>query len=142
MRMARTGTNHLAAWRVGALVLFVLGSAFAIPAWSQTSAETPGLTRIDAAVAAGRLDVSTAARQKLFYLFDRSRLDAEWQDGDTRPVRCGTLILSQIAAEWESLDPETRKLYDTYTLRSPSPATILAVYETTHFYIEYDTNGA
>src|SRR5262245_24537115 len=140
--MAHTDPKHLTPRRAAALLLLAIGMAFAIPASPQISAEATGLARIDAAVAAGRLEVSAAARQKLFYLFDRSRLDAQWRDGEVMPVRCATLILSQVAADRERLDPETRRLYDTYTLQSPNPAAILAVYATAHFYLEYETTGA
>ncbi|HEY3215590.1 MAG TPA: MXAN_6640 family putative metalloprotease [Candidatus Eisenbacteria bacterium] len=100
------------------------------------------LERLEVAWSRGEITYSEAARQKLYYLFDRAQMDRAWSRGDMRPARCGTLVLAEIGSHLDRLDAETRALYDRYTA---APSQVLAptqVYQTTHFYIEYTTSGA
>src|SRR5206468_1604222 len=102
------------------------------------------LERVDTALSRGEIDYSSAARQKLYYLFVRGSMDPRWSKGDLRPARCGTLVLEELRKNLDRLDPETRALYERYTLRATgSRLTTQAalVYETTHFHIEYTTSG-
>ena len=137
---------HPAAWRSVLLLGCSLSALAGTPARAPAS-ETPEtgrpatLERLDAAVARGEITYSQAARQKLYYLFDRARMDPTWSLGDTRPARCGTAVLADLGAHLSRLDPETRALYE----RSTGVSAVLAptlVYQTTHFYIEYTTSGA
>ncbi len=130
-----------------ALLLVACVSALAWPVAQAPASETPepgaqgAVERLDAAVARGEITYSEAARQKLYYLFDRGRMDPAWSGGDMRPARCGTFVLAEIGADLTRLDAETRALYE----RSTQVSSALAptqVYQTIHFYIEYTTSGA
>ena len=76
------------------------------------------LERVDTALSRGEIDYSSAARQKLYYLFERGSMDPRWSKGDLRPARCGTLVLEELRTNLDRLDPETRALYERYTLRA------------------------
>ncbi|HYM81692.1 MAG TPA: MXAN_6640 family putative metalloprotease [Candidatus Limnocylindria bacterium] len=102
----------------------------------------PSIRRIDAAVVRGEIGTSEAARQKLFYLFDRPRMSPELNAEGDRPAKCGTAVLAEIGANLESFDAETRALYHRYVdAPAPDETHVLLVHETTHFYIEYNTTG-
>jgi hypothetical protein len=92
----------------------------------------------------GELTYSESAIQKLFYLFDRERMDPAYNAEGTRPARCGTLILEELRQNRDELDGEARALFDGYfpapaTGRFPTQAT--QIHETANFYIEYTETG-
>lgn len=133
---------------VALLVGFLAGGAPRLVAAQVRETPAQGrdvaLERLDAAMTRGEISYSEAARQKLHYLFDRSRMDRRWSQGDVRPARCGTLVLHEIGRHLDRLDAETRALYRHYALDGgdaiESPL-VTSVYQTAHFYIEYTTNG-
>ncbi len=139
--MARPGLIRSALLRAGAPALLLLGALLPSLARSETVHGT-AVDRIDQALAGGRIGLSEAARQKLFYVFDRGHMDARWEASEEPPTRCATLILRGIAEQLGSLDAGARSLYQTYTMQTPDPPRTLAVYETAHFYLEYETTGA
>lgn len=141
--MASVGSRF--PWRCVLLLVCSLAAVGVLPPGAPASEPPkPGsratLDRLDAAVIRGEITYSQAARQKLYYLFDRARMDPMWSRGDSGPARCGTLVLADLGAHRGRLDPETRALYDRFTQVSILAPT--QVYQTTHFYIEYSTSGA
>lgn len=133
---------HRSARARHALLLFsvlftaLAGSVRSAPANEPLRASS--LHAIDRAQATGELSYSDATRQKLFYLFDRQRMEPQFNLEGTRPARCATLVLDDIRQNLDRLDPDTRALYESSV--SPAPEAVLS-YETTHFYIEYNTTG-
>lgn len=101
------------------------------------------LDRLDVAVARGELGYADSARLKLFYLFDRSRMDSSWGAAEDPPARCGTRVLAELGANLDRLDSETRSLYTHYTRLSTVENEPQApnVHQTAHFRIEYATSG-
>ena len=103
------------------------------------AADASALDRIDAAVSRGQLGPSEAARQRLYYLFDRRRMAPEWRASDDPPARCGTSVLADLIRDRDRLDAETRGLLDAVLARTQAPGT--STYTTAHFRVEYATSG-
>lgn len=72
------------------------------------AAFSPTVRLLDEALARGELTYSEAAVQKLLYLFDRESMDRRFEPADTRPSRCGTLILDELKQNRDRLDEEAR----------------------------------
>jgi hypothetical protein len=79
-------------------------------------------------------------RQRLYFLFDRSRMDLRWLAEGEPPAKCGTLVLADIAKGMERLDQDAQALYRRYT-GGAEVAAATNSYNTTHFHIEYDSSG-
>jgi hypothetical protein len=120
-------------------------AGFALPTLVHADSDyvlSPAVRKIDADLARGAISVSQAAQQKLFYLFDRSRLAPEYAVEGTRPAKCGTAILTDIAAHRNELDADTRALYDQMVQGGGGNEINLAhTVETTHFSITYQDAG-
>ncbi len=112
----------------------------ALVAASSTANRPPrtALERLDAALARHEIDPVEADRERVFYLFDRRRMDARWRGGDDPPAKCGTALIDQLVRERSRLDPETRALLDAQLDVSAQGTASLV---TTHFRIDYATTG-
>src|SRR5688572_9342951 len=119
-------------------------ATFALVVAVSPAAASRTLGRLDRAVEAGELTWNQAARQKLYYLFERASLDPDYALDGELPARCATLVLEELRQNYDALDGETRALYDRYAPAASGGGlapTVLLVHETTHFYIEYNTTG-
>jgi hypothetical protein len=118
----------------------------ALPTLANADADylsSSAVRKIDADRARGVISASQAAREKLFYLFDRSRLAPEYAIEGTRPAKCGTAILADLAARRNELDADTRALYDQMVVQGGGGNEINLAHtvETTHFSITYQDAG-
>jgi hypothetical protein len=107
---------------------------------SASWAAAGSLARIEAAQASGAIDESEAARQQLYDLFDRSRMDPRWHAEGEPPAQCGTVILDSIHRRLSRLDSNVGQLYQQYVGGVTASAS-LNTYDTPHFHIEYATSG-
>lgn len=127
--------------------LFVLFAFIALPASGEgrdhpefAGVRDATVAGLEAAALSGELTWEAAARQKLLYIFDRAAMEARYDLSEGRPARCATLILAEIGANLGRLDAATRALYEERVGGGPRTDALL-VYETAHFYIEYNTTG-
>ena len=91
------------------LALAVLAAARPSAAQSLGRGEA-SILGLDQAVARGELSYAEAARQKYFFVFDRTRMDERWNLDGGRPAKCGTLVLEELQQNLEQLDPEIQGL--------------------------------
>src|SRR5262245_31596831 len=120
-------------------------AGFAIPTLVHADSDyvlSPAVRKIDADRARGAISASQAAQQKLFYLFDRSRLAPEYAIEGDRPAKCGTAILADLAAHRNELDTATRALYDQMVQSGGDEINLAHTVETTHFSITYQDAGS
>jgi len=102
---------------------------------------------LDAASSRGELTLAETLRQKMLYIFDRPSMDRRYDLSEGRPARCATPILAEVGRNLDAVDPATRALYLSKTRGASAEAPggpttdVLLVYQTTHFYIEYNTTG-
>lgn len=138
---------HLAR-RFVALAALALIAALALPAVAApVSGETIGIpdatvAGLHAAVARGELSYGESLRQKMLYIFDRAAMDPRFDASAGRPAKCATAILHEVGANLDAVDPATRALYRSKVNGGGPTTDALLVYQTTHFYIEYNTTGA
>ena len=98
------------------------------------------LQRIDAAVSRGEISFSRGAAQKLWFLFDRRRVDPAWGVEGEPPAKCGTPVIAELQRQRERLDAETRDLLARLT-EGPEATAAIATHQTARFEIEYQTSG-
>ncbi len=143
--MIRARFGRFSAWRAFGCVAGVamLAGPVAGADAAEMSART-ALERLDRALARGEIGYSEVARQKLFYLFDRTRMDPAWGGKDEPPAKCGTPVLAELGWAVDRLDSDTRALYRGYTRTSAAGGADVQsqhIYETSHFHIEYAISG-
>lgn len=104
-------------------------------------ASHPSLSAIETAERSGEIARSEAALQKLYLVFAPERVAERFRSGESLPLRCGTLLLESLRQELESFDAPTRALLEEQLGDGVFGTAQVSVYETTNFYIEYNTNG-
>ena len=131
-------------WRSRLIALggwfLLLAGGSVVSARLARAAPDGSLLRVQAAAARGAIDESEAARQQLYYLFDRSRMDSRWAPEGEPPAKCGTVILDDLSRRLGWLDPSVGALYQSY-VGGVTAAAALNTYDTPHFHIEYQTSG-
>lgn len=131
------------AWRLafgaGCFCLLVWNGSSAWAAEAEAGAGR-SLARIQSALDRGQIGESEAARQRLYFLFDRSRMDPRWRAEGEPPAKCGTVLLAQLGRQLDRLDADAQALYRRYT-GSAELAAATNSYNTLHFHIEWESTG-
>ena len=122
------------------IVLLVLTAAVA-PARQIESmySASPTLAKIDAAEAEGALSVDEAALNRIYHIFDRSRVDARFLVEDETPGKSATMLIHSIQTNPE-VSADVKSILEEY-LDAPFDARALFISPSGIFKLTYYTTG-
>ncbi len=121
---------------------FMLAVAAALLLFAAVAhASTPQFSRIEEALAEGKIDAEQALLYKFYYVFDIDNLPAEFRPDDVTPIKSATGLIAAFEGDRADLDRRTIETIELYLAPKLGESRATYISPSGRFRLTYETTG-